>query len=114
MRRLKITAIGCIGAMLAACETYAEDHQRIEHTAASLVGQPISVAMDRFGVPSGTTATPDGTIYIWRTSVHYPSLDMDEPLSCEVRIFANKEGLVRRWQKDGTNYGCQALARSIK
>lgn len=110
---MKLALLLALALPLSGCATYSQDRSRIDATIATLVGQPVSAAMDRFGVPSRTSPAGTSTIYVWANeNVLYPGLD--EPLSCQVRLIVSGAGLVERGEHDGNNYACSQLADRIR
>lgn len=102
----------CIILTLAGCETYKQDRSAIDSTIASLVGKPVSAAVQRLGVPVRTSPAGTSTVYVWSESnVFYPG--ESKPMQCEIRLMVDASENVMAGEHEGNNFACTQLAKRI-
>jgi hypothetical protein len=113
MWRLMRTAALLALIALVGCDTYDQDRARIDTGIASLVGQPQSAAIARFGVPSQSFQAAGETVIVWRRENVYFGTD-DAPLACEIRISVNSAGIITRGEHQGNNLACSQMSRQMR
>lgn len=129
MKKLVIFAALTLGG----CATFSN----IENGLSSLVGKPVQVAFNSLGYPSGQMKIGDDTVYGWgrNFSVSMPTTATAHTAgyvgstpysgnttattwtptqySCDIKIIAGPDGIIKNWQYDGNVGGCAAYAKPL-
>ena len=118
--------------LLSACATHAQQTSaKLDSSLDAMVGQPVEVAIARLGEPIGSTPMGTDLVYGWGNSFTsteytnaapgwveasdyrggvYPPPRHKVQNNCVVRIVVGPDGLIREWDYQGTDRGCEAYA----
>lgn len=131
----KIAIIGA-SLVLAACATPEQQlSAHLDSNLDALAGQPVDVAIDRLGEPSGSAQIGSDTVYSWHLafegSVTTTPLGVGSPAgvfapikmpsmhtevvtnSCLLQAVVSPEGLIRYWHFEGNYAGCRSYAERL-
>ncbi|WP_157668145.1 hypothetical protein [Croceicoccus marinus] len=119
--------------LLGGCTTFSN----MENGLNVLMGQPIQVAFDNLGYPSGQMKVGDDTVYGWgrNFTMNMPTTSTAQTFgtvgttpysgtttatswtptqySCDVKIIAGPDGIIKDWQYNGNMGGCEAFAKPL-
>ena len=116
---------------VSACATPAPTSAALDGSLDALVGQPVEVALARFGEPIASAPMGADTVYGWghaftSTELLSPNIDIAAAgnaqsgvfppprrtvqNACVVRMVAGADGRIRDWDVQGDERGCRALS----
>ena len=131
MKKLTVLMLGVV---VAGCTTFSDMENGLNY----LMGQPVQVAFENLGYPSGSYQIGDDTVYGWgrsftmnmpttsTTSVTgtvgttpysgYGTTTSYAPVNyaCNVKIIAGADGVIKNWEYDGNAGGCGAYSARLK
>jgi hypothetical protein len=81
----------------------------IKEGMAPMVGQPLSAAIAKLGVPSEERSIAGQKVYIWSNR----TLDEGTELRCQVRVIMNGE-VIGSFDFEGHQYRCQRYANMLQ
>ena len=104
----------------------------------SMIGQPLSVAIDRLGYPGGQMEVGNDRVYAWGRSfsMNMPQYNTAQTTgqvgntgfsattgytsytnvnyNCNIKIVTDSVGIIKNWEFDGNIGGCEAYSKRLK
>lgn len=103
---MRILAIAALCVALAGC---AFDTMRTGLD--QLVGQPISAAISKLGIPDGQQSIAGQNVYVWNSS----TFDEGTQLQCKIKIATTHPGdIISRYDFDGNIGMCSRYAARLR
>lgn len=81
----------------------------IKKSMASLVGQHVTVAVDKLGFPTSEQVIAGSKVYIWSTSFMIQGTSH----SCKIRAIVDAKEIITTWDFEGNERGCGAYAVAL-
>lgn len=133
---LRKFAIVSASLILTACATPEQElSAHLDSNLNAMVGQPVNVAVDRLGEPSGSVQIGSDTIYSWQqafeSTVTTTPLGIGSPSGvyapiksssmhtevvnnhCLLQAVVSPKGLIRYWHFEGNRLGCKSYAERL-
>ncbi|MGD0720420.1 MAG: hypothetical protein ABR970_05150 [Roseiarcus sp.] len=85
----------------------------LEAQLGGLRGQPVAAAIEKLGAPDSQSATAAEKVYVWSTETAAASVDASIGLRCAVRVFADRDERIARYDFDGNVGGCARYAHLL-
>lgn len=111
--------------------------ERLPGELSALIGQNLSVAVNRLGYPTGQREMLGDTIYVWEThqQVQVPAVSSSAvtgnvgstpyyglnttiasapgEFACTIQLAINSDKTIKSWQLEGNNGGCASYANAL-
>ena len=99
--------------LLASLFLMAGTFKTLDRELASLIGQPISVAIDRLGLPDSEAEIAGEKVYTWSLST-VTAWTGDAQLSCRIRLSTNSSSIITRKDYFGNRGACSHYSKLLK
>lgn len=99
--------VGALGLVLVSGQAHASAASKIVERLATFKGRPVADVFEKLGYPDRKETFGPDTVYYW-------GVDQPDGPSCTFNVATGPDGLVKKFTAYGNDWGCSAIAKSLK
>lgn len=127
-------AILAASLLFTGCTTHTQASSRLDMTLDALIGQPVEVAVAKFGTPIGSASVGTDMVYGWGRAYTskeftnavpgpvvaadyrggvFPAPRHTVQKACVIRMIVGADGLIRNWDYQGNDRDCRSYSARL-